>query len=58
MFEILVRNGTVLDGSGSRGFRADVAVGEGKIQEEPGAALGAGLVPGGTRLVVKLKKVI
>jgi len=32
MFDIAIRNGIVVDGSGSPGFRADVVVSEGKIQ--------------------------
>jgi N-acyl-D-amino-acid deacylase len=31
MYDILIRNGTVIDGSGSPMFRADVAVKEEKI---------------------------
>ena len=31
MFDLLIKNGTVLDGSGAEGFCADVAIREGKI---------------------------
>jgi len=38
MFDILIRNGLVIDGSGTAGFRADVAIKDGRIAE-------AGLLP-------------
>jgi len=33
MFDILIKNGLVLDGSGSAGFRADAAIEGGRIAE-------------------------
>ena len=30
-YELVIRNGTVIDGTGSAGFTADVAVSEGQI---------------------------
>ncbi len=39
MFDILIKNGTVIDGSGNAGFAADVAVKDGKIAAV-GVALG------------------
>ena len=36
MYDLLIKDGTVVDGSGSAGYRADVAVQDGKI-----AAIGA-----------------
>ena len=32
MYDILIRNGTIIDGSGSQPYAADVAVSEGKIE--------------------------
>jgi N-acyl-D-aspartate/D-glutamate deacylase len=31
MYDILIKNGTVIDGTGAPGFAADVAIREGKI---------------------------
>ena len=33
MFDLIIKNGTVIDGTGSPGIKADIAVSEGKISE-------------------------
>lgn len=45
MFDFLIKNGTVIDGSGSAGYRADVAITDGKI------ACIAGCIEGGKEII-------
>lgn len=46
MSDILIKNGTVVDGTGAPAFVADVRVKDGMIAE-----VGPGLVPAGERIV-------
>jgi len=53
VFDILIKNGLVVDGSGTAGFRADVGVEDGRIAEVgPLTAAQAATVVDATGLVV------
>jgi N-acyl-D-aspartate/D-glutamate deacylase len=51
-YDLLIKNGTILDGSGSPRFRADVAIANGKIAEIGRVAEGAKKVIDASDLVV------
>ncbi|MBC7234948.1 MAG: D-aminoacylase [Chloroflexi bacterium] len=53
MFDILIRNGVVIDGSGAPRRRADVAISGGRVQAvEPGLAKKAGVLIDASNLIV------
>src|ERR671936_216361 len=51
-YDLLIKNGTIVDGSGARGFRADLAVSAGRIVEIGAVSGGAARVIDASDLIV------
>src|ERR671936_468213 len=51
-YDLLIRNGTIVDGSGARAFRADLAVSAGRVAEMGAVSGGAARVIDAAELIV------